>query len=53
MIPLSKDNTGKIISEKLSVLENWKKHFNNILNFETQQAKVIPKPLCKIIMRKK
>ena len=39
IIPLCKDNNEKIISERISVLENWKQYFNNILNFETQQAK--------------
>ena len=39
IIPLRKDNNGAIISERISVLENWKQYFNKILNFETQQAK--------------
>jgi hypothetical protein len=39
IIPLCKDNNGEIISERISVLENWKQYFNNILNFKTQQAK--------------
>jgi hypothetical protein len=34
-----KDNNGEIISERISVLDNWKQFFNNVLNFETQQAK--------------
>jgi hypothetical protein len=39
IIPLCKDNNGKIISERISILENWKQYFNNIQNFETQQTR--------------
>jgi hypothetical protein len=36
IIPLCKDNNEEIISERISVLENWKQYLNNLLNFETQ-----------------
>jgi hypothetical protein len=43
IIPLCKDKKGEILSERVSVLENWKQYFNNLLNFETKQAKSITK----------
>jgi hypothetical protein len=53
ILPLCKDNKGEIISERISVLENWKKYFNNLMNFVTQQAKINTEVPWKIMMRKK
>ena len=39
IIPQCKDNKGEIVSERASVLENWRQYFNNLLNLETNTVK--------------